>query len=77
LLAALSQLYSENQEQKDLKNFQLSQKSQWKAGVKEDMISGEISAIRKEAKYFALGQIGKMPWGHLRNWPGPTQGMKE
>jgi hypothetical protein len=28
LLAALSQLYSENQEQKDLKNFQLSQKSQ-------------------------------------------------
>jgi hypothetical protein len=46
-LAAFSQVYSENQEQKaeqkDLKNLQFDQKSLCKVGIKEVIVSAEIT----------------------------------
>jgi hypothetical protein len=39
-----------------LKSLQLTQKSEFKVGSKEGMVIEEISAIRKAANYFVLGQ---------------------
>jgi hypothetical protein len=52
ILGVFIQVYNENWEpksrQKDLKNFQLVQKSQYKDGAKEGLVSEEISAIKKK-----------------------------
>lgn len=60
LLATFSQIYSENQEQKieykDLKTLHFGQR-RWtcKLGSREDMVSEEISTIRR-SQHFSLGQ---------------------